>query len=72
MVHSHVLESQRNTRAESDDYVVEHTARVRWIAARGSAVYSGEGLVRAGRRTQLPRTKQPRALSLTNTHPRGS
>ena len=72
MVHSHVLGSQRNTRAESDDFIVERTARARWIAARGSAVYSGEGLIQAGRRTQLPQTKQPRALSLTNTHPRGS
>jgi len=69
MVHSHVLGSQRNTRAESDDYIAERTAQVGWIAARGSAVYSGEGLVRAGRCTQLPRTKQPRALSLTNIHP---
>jgi len=72
MVHSHVLGSQRNTRAESDDYIAEPTAQVRWIAARGSAVYSGEGLLRAGRRMQLPWTKQPRALSLMNTHPRES
>jgi len=72
MVHSHVLGSQRNTRAESNDFIVERMARVRWIAARGSAVYSGEGLVRAARRTPLPQMKQPRALSLTNTHPRGS
>jgi len=73
MVYSHVLGSQRNTRAESDDYIVKRTARVRWIAARGTAVYSGEGLVRAGRHTQLPRTKQPRALSLTNQkHPHRS
>jgi len=72
MVHSHVLGSQRNTRAKSDDFIVERTAWVHWIAARGSAVYSGEGLVWAGHHTQLARTKQPRALSLTNIRPRGS
>jgi len=67
MVHSYAPGGQRNTRAESDDHMVERTARVRWIAARGSAGYSGEGLVGAGRHTQLPRKKRPRALSLTKT-----
>ena len=69
-MYSHVLGSQHNTRAESDNYIVERTARVRWIAARRSAVYSGEGLVtqdavrschgRNGHERYLWRTKHPR------------